>query len=262
MAEAKSFVDQFSGHSSGYAKYRPGYPKEIYDRILEFGGVDFSQKGVAVDVGCGSGQATKELLKYFPKIFGVEPSSEQLSQAEKIDGIEYICSRAEKTPLPDQIADIVTSASAVHWFQLDEFWNEVDRLLRPGGVVAVWSYKNYVFTKNEEANKFYEKFLERIVKFWAPQLNRLQEGYKDIIPPFPRTERHKILKTVEISLSQYIGLLNTSSGYQNFIQSHPEEKLLEKLEEDLKIVYGFSSSEKKIEVEYVYFLVMGQKSQD
>ncbi len=62
---------------------------------------------MAVDIGCGSGQATTELAKYFLKVFGVEPSPQQLEQAPKLDGIEYICAKAENTTLPDGIADIL-----------------------------------------------------------------------------------------------------------------------------------------------------------
>jgi len=256
---AKPFADHFSGHSSVYAKFRPGYPQEVYDRILEFGGPDLKQKGIAVDIGCGSGQATKRLHDFFPKVFGIEPSPQQLEQAEQIDGIEYICARAEQTPLPAGEADLITVATAVHWFNLAEFWPEVDRILRPGGIIAIWTNGETVTTNNEKADLAYKKFNEKIFSYWAPQNHQVFDKYKDVHIPYERKERGYIYSKRSIPLFFFTGFLRTWSAYQSFMKDHPEEKILEELEEEIKIAYGLSSSEEKIEIDWEVILLLGQK---
>jgi SAM-dependent methyltransferase len=42
-----------------------------------------NKRKVCADIGCGSGQATKDLIHYFEKVYGIEPSQTQLSNAYK-----------------------------------------------------------------------------------------------------------------------------------------------------------------------------------
>jgi ubiquinone/menaquinone biosynthesis C-methylase UbiE len=45
--------------------------------------------------------------------------------------------RAEAIPLPDDAVDAVTVAQAFHWFDEEAALREVDRVLRPGGQLAI-----------------------------------------------------------------------------------------------------------------------------
>jgi ubiquinone/menaquinone biosynthesis C-methylase UbiE len=44
---------------------------------------------------------------------------------------------AEKTELKDNSVDLVVVAEALHWLEIDKFFAECDRILKPGGVIAV-----------------------------------------------------------------------------------------------------------------------------
>jgi ubiquinone/menaquinone biosynthesis C-methylase UbiE len=46
---------------------------------------------------------------------------------------------AEKTELKDNSVDLVVVAEALHWLEIDKFFAECDRILKPGGVIAVTS---------------------------------------------------------------------------------------------------------------------------
>lgn len=96
---------------------------------------------VAVDVGCGPGQATVQLADYFDNVIGIDGSVDQVSNAKKkgqrlvrqkcacmscrhgtlcsiLDNVEYRIGVAERLPVDNATADLVSVAQAIHWFEL------------------------------------------------------------------------------------------------------------------------------------------------
>lgn len=100
-----------------YAAFRPRYPPQLYQHILRFAGLeDPAQRGLAVDLGCGSGQASADLAALFSRVVGIDASAEQLAHADRSKpNVEYRCGPVEKTGLPPQCADLVAAATALHW---------------------------------------------------------------------------------------------------------------------------------------------------
>lgn len=97
-----------------------------------------------MDVGCGSGQATKVLAPHFDQVLGTDISSTQISQAQaanRVDNISYRVARAEDTSLPSGSYQLVIGVSACHWFDLPAFYAEVGRLLTPGGALAMIGHR-------------------------------------------------------------------------------------------------------------------------
>jgi ubiquinone/menaquinone biosynthesis C-methylase UbiE len=56
--------------------------------------------------------------------------------------LEFKQAPAEKIPLPDCSVDLIITAQAAHWFDLDAFFSESDRILKPEGCLAIWGYGN------------------------------------------------------------------------------------------------------------------------
>jgi SAM-dependent methyltransferase len=99
---------------------------------------------VVVDVGSGTGFLAEAFLEAGNRVYGVEPNREMRAAGERwlaghgkftsVDGL------AEATTLPDQAADFVIAGQAFHWFEPVATKREFQRLLRPGGWVAlVWN---------------------------------------------------------------------------------------------------------------------------
>jgi 2-polyprenyl-3-methyl-5-hydroxy-6-metoxy-1,4-benzoquinol methylase len=69
-----NFKDLFSNHADAYAKYRPHYPKELFDYLAS----QCKEKKLVWDCGAGNGQASTELAKYFDKVYASDPSEKKL----------------------------------------------------------------------------------------------------------------------------------------------------------------------------------------
>jgi SAM-dependent methyltransferase len=94
-----------------------------------------------VDLGAGTGKFTRLLALTGAHVLAVEPVAEMRSRlAELLPGVTVTAGTAEATGLPDGCADAVVAAQSWHWFQEADALTEVERLLRPGGALAlVWN---------------------------------------------------------------------------------------------------------------------------
>ena len=128
-----------------YLLYRPTYSKELFQYIVDFyeecRGPNCTYQ-LAVDVGCGSGQSTLPLAEYFHRVIGCDISRQQISHApSEVDRVEFkVCSSEHLAILEANSVDILTAASAFHFFDQDVFNKEATRILKPGGVLAVYTY--------------------------------------------------------------------------------------------------------------------------
>ena len=116
--------DLFSKQAEDYAKYRPVYPKELFDHILQF----VIEKNTAWDCATGNGQAAFALAQYFKRVIATDISEKQLSLAKPHPNIKYQIASAEKTDFLDNSFDLITVAQAYHWFKFDAFEKEVKRV--------------------------------------------------------------------------------------------------------------------------------------
>ncbi|KAH9919479.1 S-adenosyl-L-methionine-dependent methyltransferase [Epithele typhae] len=142
-------------NAAKYASCRPTYPRQLYDFVFQF---RESTKGArwdtALDIGCGTGQATVELTP-FKRIIGVDPSAKMIEQARESvktshagldlsSQIEFIQSNAEDLKsIQEGSIDLIVSAQACHWFDWDKFWPEAARVLRKDGMFAAWGYSEF-----------------------------------------------------------------------------------------------------------------------
>lgn len=141
-----------------YRSARPTYPAKLYETLIAF--APWLKGCLAVDVGCGSGQATAELAKICGQVVGIDPSDSQLANAAAAPNILYKQGTAEATGLRTGQYGLLACAQAMHWCDPLRFYEEAARILQPallaapddaskqaptmsngrGGVVAVWGY--------------------------------------------------------------------------------------------------------------------------
>lgn len=142
-AGALSARNRFDGKSRLYATSRPVYPEACLKRLQTL--LPTTDAEVA-DIGAGTGQLTAQLLSLGCRVTAVEPNAEMRAEADqRLDALaDYrsVDGTAEATGLPDHSCDLITVAQAFHWFDAAAFRRECQRILKPGGSVALlWNFR-------------------------------------------------------------------------------------------------------------------------
>ncbi|KAG6840015.1 hypothetical protein C0991_009571 [Blastosporella zonata] len=136
-------------NASVYSSFRPTYPKKLFQEVYEYHqATETTSWDVAVDLGCGTGQATAQLTGKFSRVIGVDPSQPMIDTAQrkhKGTGITFYRGHSEdlSSVLQDNSVDLIISGSesqAAHWFDWEKVWPEVSRVLRRNGTFAAWIY--------------------------------------------------------------------------------------------------------------------------
>jgi SAM-dependent methyltransferase len=222
-----NFEDHFSGHSGQYAQARPKYPDEVYGYLASIA----PGHSLAWDCGTGNGQAAVGLAAYFDHVYATDASAEQISHAYPHEKVEYHAEPAERVSLTDSSVDLVTVAVAIHWFNFDEFYQEVKRVLKPNGVLAAWTYN--LTEISPEIDRLVSRYYRDILgEYWPERIRYLEQKYKTI--PFPFEEIDPPVFNMEInwSLNQFAGFLDSWSATQRYKSQkghHPLELIWNEL---------------------------------
>ncbi|XP_075686085.1 putative methyltransferase DDB_G0268948 [Rhinoderma darwinii] len=259
-------------HASCYEKYRFSPPQEIEDMIFSYVDERLNKPyKLAVDVGCGTGQGIKLLAPHFEKVLGTDISEAQIEVAKeaiKIPNATFRVSPAEGLPVDDASVDLLTASAAVHWFDIERFLKEVDRILKPRGCLAFFSYFplleiNYK-DRSEQMSKVYSEIEEILKKYQHEKVRHVRTGYKEIFEAIPYTDkirRDDLFSKTTMPLANLIGLIQSFSMFQRYCVVEPEnaKDFLETIEQRFLEIMEVSSSETEVEVRFRYVLVLASK---
>ncbi|MGZ3853875.1 MAG: class I SAM-dependent methyltransferase [Flavisolibacter sp.] len=242
--------DLFSDQSKIYAAFRPNYPTELYEYILQF----MNDRKHAWDCATGNGQAAVMLANYFEKIEASDISEAQISNAIKKDNIKYHICPAEQTPFPDNSFDLITVAQAYHWFNWKRFYDEATRVGKKGAVVAIWMY-NMPSTDDEKVNKIIRHFYRDITgPYWDKERKYVDEEYRTVEFDFNPLPAKEFQISFNWKREQLKGYFQSWSAVQKFIKennSNPGDLV----EEDIDAAWN-ETEEKRIS--FPIFLRIGR----
>ena len=123
----------FARSVEAYERGRPDYPPEAIAYLQRE--LDLRPGRTVVDLAAGSGKLTRRLAALGCEVIAVEPVDEM--RAAIGAGVRTLDGTAEAMPLPDESADAVTVGQAFHWFDGPRALAEIERVLRPGGALAL-----------------------------------------------------------------------------------------------------------------------------
>lgn len=223
------FKDHFSNQSDLYVKHRPHYPLELYAFLSSL----TEKHDRAWDCGTGNGQAAIGLALYYNKVIATDPSQQQINNSFHHEKVQYLVEKAEYNSIESGSIDIVTIANALHWFDFDLFYKEVNRVVKENGVVAAWAYE--LPTICAEIDKLvHEYHYETLGKYWLPENWLVVEKYETIPFPFQQIDCPHFSSDKHLKRSDFIGFLNTWSATQRFIKENkynPTDALSDALKE-------------------------------
>jgi SAM-dependent methyltransferase len=232
-----SFKDHFSGHASIYREARPSYPDALFDWLAQIA----PATELAWDCGCGNGQASVSLAERFARVFASDPSANQIENAQPRTNIEYRAEPSEHCSLPDASADLVTIAQALHWFDFDAFYAEVKRVLKPGGVIAAWSYADCHVTPAIDALKN-RVYVDLVGPYWPPERDLVDSGYRTIPFPFVEIEAPPFEMSVQWNVDHFLAYLRSWSATQRYVKDKGEDPVA-MVEAELRAAWGDGARE-------------------
>lgn len=226
------FKDHFSARSRDYAEFRPVYPAELFRFLAS----QCAQAKFCWDAATGNGQAAQSLVEHFSHVYASDASANQVQHATPHLRIRYAVEPAEKTALGDGSCDLVTVAQAIHWLRQEDFYAEVRRVLKPGGLIAVWGYG--LHSVDDAVDKVVKKFYSEIVgPFWPAERKIIEDKYETLPFPFEKIDTPQYEITADYSLGEMRGYLASWSATQGYIKQHGKNPL-EVIASELKEAWG------------------------
>lgn len=241
-------------------------------------------------MGCGSGQATCALAAFFDLVVGVDQSTEQLKHAKvpsadaDMGAVKYVVGSAyDLQGVASSSADLVSCAQMAHWLELDRFFPEAARVLRPGGVLAILGYGAcHLKLETQQASEAFERYYYETLGsnkqpgepgcYWDCERALLDNAFQPLVDgdgfgplfqrhnaPGPgRFQRHLFLKTVQQPVRDFIGYLRSWSAYRTFMQQAAQSGAPDPLL-TLPQEMGFDTLDATISVTFPFFLLTAQK---
>lgn len=222
------FKDHFSSKAAIYAKARPRYPAAFFAELAQL----VRGHSLAWDCGSGNGQAAVSLAEHFDRIVATEPSAAQLAEAIAHPKVTYVQSAELAPGVADGSVDMVTVACAAHWFDLAVFYPEVRRVVRPGGLLAVWNYDPCTVSPaiDQVIQRFYH---DKVGAYWPPERKQAGTGYRLLEFPFPEIPFPSFNLEVTWTVEEFVAYLHTWSAVTRYKQAtgiDPVEAFLPELQ--------------------------------
>jgi ubiquinone/menaquinone biosynthesis C-methylase UbiE len=244
--------DLFSNQSDLYARYRPHYPKELFDYIVSF----VNNRDTAWDCATGNGQAASVLADYFEQVIATDISAAQLEKAVQKNNITYSVCPAESTPFSDNTFDLVTVAQAYHWIKWKAFRKEVIRVSKPGAVIAVWMYYNHN-THDEKVGTAVRNFYETVTKpYWEYERKYVEEKYETVEFDYELLPVKQFESVLNWHREDLLGYVSSWSAIQKIIKANGYSPVPE-LAKELKTLWPDNEIKK---VSFPVYLKLGRIS--
>ncbi|KAJ1982550.1 trans-aconitate methyltransferase 1 [Dimargaris cristalligena] len=152
-----SFSDK-DYNSDNYSSFRPTYSAALAQAIVDYHTqCPGNQLKLAVDLATGTGQMCAILSPHFERVYGLDISATMLEAATPWPNVTYALSSAEGPSWDSRIApgsvDVVTVGEGAHWFRRPAVWDQIRRMLKSNGTLAIFGYSFICFPNKPRATQ-------------------------------------------------------------------------------------------------------------
>jgi SAM-dependent methyltransferase len=253
MHGSMSNAQLFGGIASGYATFRPSYPRALFEWLA----AQSPARACAWDCGCGSGsgQASVALAAHFAEVIATDSDAAQIAAARTHPHVLYRVASAENPGLAAASADLVTVAQALHWFDLRRFYAQVRRIARPRALLAVWTYSMPRLADPAADAQFAQFFCETLGPWWTPERRHVEAGYRTLPFPYEELDAPELRMNLDWTLAELAGYARSWSSTIRYRQARGEDPVLQ-LEAALAPCFG--DAEARMGVEWPLHLRAGR----
>ncbi|KAG9307362.1 hypothetical protein G9A89_017191 [Geosiphon pyriformis] len=275
-------------NSDDYKNYRPIYHPRLYENLYSYHRERYAEGRFirALDVATGTGQVAYALARTFTHVEAIDISPTMLKSAIQAPNITYSLSRAEDLSLfQTSSMDLITISQAAHWVQMRQFFIEANRVLKPGGTLAIWGYAFIILNGYEKATEMIERYgksEDQLGRYWEEGRKLLNELHKDLKVPETlfedvRWEMYPKLKIGSGNQGSHVSIakkpileadftvdllrryLKTWSSYKNFENKNPKgNNIIDKLIEECRKIEGWTSEEQMLHVSWPHVIILAR----
>ncbi len=241
-----TYEDHFSGHADAYARHRPRYPDELFAWLA----TESPDRALAWDAGTGNGQVAIALADHFDHVVATDASSDQLAHAVRHERVEYRNEAADQGSLASASVDLITAGAAAHWFELDGFYRQVQRVGKKRAVIALFSYGPRDFADAYEL-QFHDPIVHRfqenvLAGFWPERIQYVHDRYATLPFPFDEIAAPPFTMTADWNLHELLAFLDTWSASQRYFQERGTHAI-DEIKPELTRTWGDPASRRHFE---------------
>jgi ubiquinone/menaquinone biosynthesis C-methylase UbiE len=209
--------DHFSKIASAYLKGRFGYPSSLFEYLAGL----CKDREKAWDCATGSGQAVPGLACLFESVIATDISSELLAGGERLPNVLYSKAPAEASGIAGKSVDLAIAAQAIHWFDLQAFWLELMRVLKPCGIFAFWGYTWP--TVDPRVDSLLGYLRTSLKPYWPGRSSILHSEYRTLEAPFQRVPAPPFEMKISWTASDYLAHIQSWSAVRYCLERGGED---------------------------------------
>ena len=119
--------------------------------------------------------------------------------------------------------DLVTVAQSLHWFDRPLFYAEAERVLRPGGLLAVWTYAMPRLNEAPIDKLLQTYYWDTVGEYWPPERRHVENGYRSINFPFAEITSPSLSMRESWTQAQFVGYLRSWSATGRYVDARGED---------------------------------------
>jgi SAM-dependent methyltransferase len=209
-------MSEFNYDGMLYEKSRPIYPKQLYEWIASIA----VNHDLVWDCGCGNGQAALGLAQYFQRVIATDSSQNQIDHSNQHPQVQYYCCSAEDPVDIVKGFDAVCCACAIHWFDLNRFYDCVRKRANKSSVIVVWTYE-WPWTTSNALNDVLKEIKDNVLfGYWPSESNLYLNHYEELYFPFHEIESPQFYSELTTNPGGLSAFLHTWSPVRRYIKAN------------------------------------------